>query len=62
MKISEMISELAVLQTQVGDVEVLVTDGYDARGYRGDYEIVKYIDCDGAVYVDIGIGRCMEHD
>lgn len=62
MKISEMIEYLQVLQSQIGDQEVLITDGFNARCYRGDYSIVKYTDIDGTVYADIGIGGCLEDD
>jgi hypothetical protein len=60
MKISEMIAQLNVLRDELGDVEVLVTDGYNAACYRGSYDIVKWIEDDGSVVVDIGIGGCME--
>lgn len=59
MKISEMISRLTQLQTQIGDAEVLITDGFDAQCYRGEYEIVSYED-DGIMVADIGIGGCKE--
>ena len=42
------------------DAEVLITDGYDARCYRGGYEIVPYLDEKDVLFVDIGIGGCNE--
>lgn len=60
MKISEMIAQLEKFQRELGDVEVLVTDGFNAECYRGNYEIVKWHDDDGQWCVDIGIGGCKE--
>ena len=60
MKVSQMIERLISLRDQLGDVEVLVTDGFDARCYRGDYEIIKWQEDDGQWCVDIGIGGCRE--
>ena len=60
MRVSEMIKQLQTLQTQLGDVEVLVTDGHNAACYRGDYEIIEWQDDDGKMCVDIGIGGCLE--
>lgn len=59
MKITEMIAALQKLQDKHGDMEVLVTDGFDARCYRGNYEIVAW-DEDGVMCADIGIGGCEE--
>lgn len=60
MKISEMILKLTQIHHQIGDAEVLVTDGFDALCYRGDYEIVMFEDDNGAMVADIGIGGCRE--
>jgi hypothetical protein len=60
MLISEIISKLQKLQSEIGDTQVLVTDGFDAVCYRGDYEIAKWQDDDGRMVVDIGIGGCRE--
>lgn len=60
MTLSEMIAKLSDIQTRVGDVEVLITDGFACRCYNGDYEIVKYISEMGETFVDIGIGGCDE--
>jgi hypothetical protein len=62
MRVSQMILQLQALQAQLGDVEVLVTDGFDARCYRGDYEIIAFdaaFEGDGFL-IDIGIGGCLE--
>lgn len=55
MRINEMIERLTALRDELGDVEVLVTDGFDARCYSGSYDIVEW-----KGIVDIGIGGCME--
>lgn len=60
MKVSEMISQLQAMQNELGDVDVLITDGYQARCYRGDYAVMRWIDDDGNYVVDIGIGGCEE--
>lgn len=61
MKISEMIRQLEKYQAELGDVEVLVTDGFNAECYRGNYEIVKWWEDDLDQWcVDIGIGGCRE--
>ena len=63
MRVKEMIQQLNKLYRELGDVEVLITDGHDCLGYRGtdeaDFEIVKWEE-DGVTYVDIGIGGCRE--
>lgn len=60
MKISELIAKLQAKQDKLGDVEVLITDGFQANCYRGDYEIIEWSDDDGKMCVDIGIGGCLE--
>ena len=57
-----MINQLQKLYEDIGeDVEVLVTDGFQARCYRGDYNVQMWQeDGDGEVFVDIGIGGCEE--
>lgn len=57
--VSEMIAKLQSLYAEVGDVEVLITDGYQCQGYRGSYDIQKWTE-NGENFVDIGIGGCME--
>lgn len=37
------------------DMELLITDGFNCRCYRGDYEISEFEGC-----VDIGIGGTEE--
>ncbi len=44
------------LQSFPHDREVIITDGYQAVGYRGKYQVVDYVDHLGNHYVDIGIG------
>lgn len=60
MRVSEMIARLERYQAELGDVEVLVTDGFNAECYRGNYEIIKWQEDDGTMTVDIGIGGCRE--
>lgn len=60
MKISEMIAKLQAKQDKLGDVEVLITDGFECNCYRGDYEIIEWQEDDGSMTVDIGIGGCKE--
>lgn len=60
MKVSELIRKLEMYRIEVGDVPVLITDGYDARCYRGDYTVHAWLDDDGQMTIDIGIGGTLE--
>lgn len=60
MLVDEMITRLAELRDQMGNVEVLITDGYDARGYRGGFVINDFNHC--GKFIDIGIGGCEEDE
>lgn len=59
MKVSEMIHRLSLYQQELGDVEVLITDGYSAACYHGDYDITPCF-VDNSMTIDIGIGGCLE--
>lgn len=61
MRLAEMIQHLQALHTELGDVEVLVTDGHQAQCYRGAYEIREWQEDNGVITVDIGIGGCLEY-
>lgn len=41
-------------------VEVLITDGFQANCYRGQYEIIAWDEDNGQMCIDIGIGGCLE--
>lgn len=57
MKVRQMIEELSALEKEMGNLEVWITDGYNAIGYEGDYEIKKFYDIyDDRNVIDIGIG------
>ena len=60
MRVSEMISRLEQYQAELGDVEVLITDGYNSECYRGNYAIEPWQDDDSQWCIDIGIGGCKE--
>ena len=61
MRITEMIARLERYQAELGDVEVLITDGFNSECYRGDYAIEPWWEDDlGQWCVDIGIGGCRE--
>lgn len=57
MTVADLLKEL---ERCPRDLEVLITDGWAARGYRGDFQVQPFVDCDGTVYIDIGIGGCLE--
>ena len=40
--------------------EVLITDGFKGNCYRGQYEVQVFVDDDGKMCCDIGIGGCDE--
>jgi hypothetical protein len=61
MKLSSMISELTQLKAELGDVEVLISDGFRGYFYSGNYRIVRF-DNENQAYADIGIGGCLEED
>ena len=58
MLVSEMIAKLQQTMEQTGDVDLLVTDGFQAECYRGDFAVEVFVDCDGYSFIDIGIGGC----
>jgi hypothetical protein len=60
MRVSELIKKLQDQLDVVGDVEVLITDGFQAECYRGDYAVELFVDVDGYSFIDIGIGGCAE--
>ena len=60
MRVSELIQKLQVLKDELGDLEVLITDGWNAVGYRGNFLIQHYIDIDQTNYIDIGVGGLKE--
>ena len=62
MRVTELIEKLTAMKRQLGDVEVLITDGFDCRGYRGDFLVQEWHDFEGTgeMTVDIGIGGCLE--
>ena len=62
MKVGELIDKLQELKDQEGDLEVLVTDGFDARCYLGAYAINVFEDCDDdeTRFIDVGIGGLAE--
>jgi len=51
MKVDDMLKQLYLLRERMGNVDVMVTDGYQARCYDGEYEIKEF---EGRI--DIGIG------
>ena len=60
MKLSSMISELQRMKDELGDVEVLISDGWRGYMYSGNYRIVRWDNSDNTPFVDIGIGGCLE--
>jgi hypothetical protein len=50
-----MIAKLNELQHMVGDVELLITDGFNCNCYQGDYEVTAFFD-GVETFVDIGVG------
>ena len=60
MKLSSMISELTQMKAELGDVEVLISDGFRCYMYSGNYKITRWDNSDNTPFVDIGIGHCLE--
>ncbi len=57
MRVSEL---KRILNEFDDDLEVLITDGFNARCYRGAFSVESFIDLDGYEFADIGIGGCEE--
>ena len=55
--VQELIEQL---QQYSPDMEVLITDGFNALCYKGQYQVKEFTDVDGKTYVDIGIGGCLQ--
>ena len=53
MTVSEMIEKL---HQYPPDMEVQVTDGFQYKFYKGNFEFQLFEDTDGETFVDIGIG------
>lgn len=60
MTVDDMIAKLSQLRDVYGNVEVLITDGFLANCYRGQYDIVAWDEDNGQMRIDIGIGGCLE--
>lgn len=60
MKVSTLIQQLQTLYESTGNVDVLVTDGYNCMCYNGDYAIAEYEDENGTIFIDIGVGGNLE--
>ena len=57
MKVSKLIKKLTELYEELGDVDVTLTDGWEARCYYGEYDVIKFFDPQTCqMTIDIGIG------
>ena len=58
MLVSDLINKLKLLQAELGEVDVTITDGWEARCYYGEYDVIKFFDPQTCqMTIDIGIGR-----
>lgn len=55
MKVSQLIEKLQRVQSEVGDLEVKITDGFDGVCYSGDFYVGDF-EFDDDEFIDIGIG------
>jgi hypothetical protein len=53
MTVAEMIEKL---QQFPQDQEVQITDGFQYKCYKGNFEFQLFEDVDGSTFVDIGVG------
>ncbi len=60
MKITELQAKLEEIKQKYGDVEVVVTDGYECVGYRGEFGVCEFQEDDGEWVADIGVGGLRE--
>lgn len=56
MLVSDLINKLKLLQAEHGDVDVTITDGYEARCYAGMFLVAPFENEFGEMTIDIGIG------
>jgi len=57
MTVSDLINRLQSLKDKLGDVEVTITDGYEALCYSGDFSVQEFFDDHSSrMTIDIGIG------
>lgn len=56
MQVSKLIEKLEILEQSVGDVDVTITDGWEARCYQGWFHIAPFLNEFGKMTIDIGIG------
>lgn len=57
MLVSDLINKLKLLQAELGEVDVTITDGWEARCYCGEYDVIKFFDPQTCqMTIDIGIG------
>lgn len=56
MIVSELIKKLQQMQSEVGDVDVTITDGYEAICYVGNFSVETFVNDDGEMTIDIGVG------
>lgn len=54
----ELIEKLLALGND--DTEVIITDGHEAIGYRGEFSVELFDENDGQYVIDIGIGGLKE--
>ncbi len=53
MTVAEMIEKL---QQYPPNMEVQITDGFQYKFYKGNFEFQLFEDTDGSTFVDIGVG------
>ena len=57
MLVSELIDKLKLLHSELGDVDVTITDSWEAPCYYGEYDVIKFFDPQTCqMTIDIGIG------
>ena len=55
MTVADLIQKL---QKFPQDQEVQITDEYDFKFYKGDFQVELFEDVDGETFVEIAIGGC----
>lgn len=59
MTVAELIDKLKAFPD---NLEVTITDGYQSVVFHGDFDVQKFLDCDGTPSVDIGVGGLQMYD
>lgn len=53
---------ITFLEDYNDDTEIIITDGFNCRCYRGNFQLQEWKTEDGNLAIDIGVGGNSEYD